>query len=77
MDNAARPPPTALLTLRLWQEPLGEQVGEPHGEWRGEVKNVMTGEVRYFRQWSEIGDWVAYMIDGSMPPSCIEPSDPP
>lgn len=72
MDNAARPPPTALLTLRLWQEPLGEHVGE----WRGEVKNVMTGEVRYFRQWSEIGGWVAHMVDGSVPPSCTEPSDP-
>ena len=34
------------FTLRLWLEELGdEQV-----EWRGEVKNSKTGEIRYFRQ---------------------------
>ena len=36
-----------LFTLRLWQEVLdGEE-----WEWRGEIKNTSTGELRYFRDW--------------------------
>jgi hypothetical protein len=46
---ASKRPPyrLCLFTLRLWQEVLdGEQC-----EWRGEVKNISTGELRYFRDW--------------------------
>jgi hypothetical protein len=40
-----RPPP--LFTIRLWHETgANGQV-----EWRGEVKNIISGEVRYFRDW--------------------------
>jgi hypothetical protein len=39
-----------LFTLRLWQEALsGEE-----WEWRGEVKNTRTGELRYFRDWQAL-----------------------
>lgn len=71
MGGSARPPPNMLFALRLWREPLGEH----SGEWRGEIKNVTTGEVRFFRTWAEIGEWVARMVDGSMPPPYSNPSD--
>lgn len=34
-----------LFILRLWWEPLDHN----EGEWRGEIKNPSTGEVRYVR----------------------------
>lgn len=34
-----------LFTLRVWQESLGQQ----RSEWRGEIKHLSNGEVRYFR----------------------------
>lgn len=36
--------------LRVWLEDLGD--GKT--EWRGQVKHVMSGEVRYFRDWSNL-----------------------
>ena len=50
--------PTTLFTLRLWQEPLGNG----QSEWRGEIKNLTTGEVRYFRRWEEIAGLVVAML---------------
>jgi hypothetical protein len=34
-----------LLTVRLWQEEIRPAVWE----WRGQVRQVQTGETRYFR----------------------------
>ncbi len=36
-----------LFTVRLWLEDLGEG----RTEWRGKMKHVLSGEVRYFRDW--------------------------
>lgn len=36
-----------LFTVRLWAEPLGDG----RTEWRGQVCHVMSGRVRYFREW--------------------------
>jgi hypothetical protein len=36
-----------LFTVRVWQENLGEG----RTEWRGKVQHVLSGEVRYFRDW--------------------------
>ncbi len=58
MKEISRSPPTNIFTLRLWHEPLSEG----KGEWRGEVKNIATGEVRYFRKWDEIAVLVAEML---------------
>ena len=55
------PLPAVILTVRLWQEPLGND----QSEWRGEIKNLSTNEVRYFRQWDEIAMFVRKML-------CIE-----
>ena len=39
-----------LFTVRLWVEELGN--GQT--EWRGQVQHVMSGEKRYFRDWSTL-----------------------
>ena len=58
MKDAPHSPPTDLFVLRLWQEPMGND----RSEWRGEVKNLYTGEVRYFRRWEEIAVFVPEML---------------
>ncbi len=47
MDNAQPPARTHLFMVRVWLEDLGE--GQT--EWRGEVQEVLSGEVRSFREW--------------------------
>ena len=39
-----------LFTVRLWMEELGNS----QTEWRGQVQQVLTGEKRYFRDWSTL-----------------------
>ena len=74
MKRAARSPPTVILTLRLWHEP----VGPDQGEWRGEIKNLSTGEIRYFRRWDEIATLARRMMGAnpansrSLPPEGTE-----
>ena len=51
-EGNARPPPAVMMTLRLWQEVIDPQ----QREWRGEIKNLATGEVRYFRCWGEVAE---------------------
>jgi hypothetical protein len=46
------------FTLRLWLEVIeGEQV-----EWRGELRNTSTGEIRYFRQGPMLLDLLTVMM---------------
>jgi len=47
MDKAQPPARTHLITVRVWLEDLGQG----QREWRGEVQEVLSGEVRYFRHW--------------------------
>jgi hypothetical protein len=47
MDKAQPPSRTHLFTVRVWLEDLG--AGQT--EWRGEVQYVVSGEMRYFRDW--------------------------
>ncbi len=58
MKHLSRSPPAVILTLRLWYEPLDDN----RSEWRGEVKQLASGEVRYFRRWEEIALLVPEMI---------------
>ena len=62
-DNLSSPPVTIIFTLRLWQESLGQG----RCEWRGEVKNLQTGEARYFRRWQEIAALVPAMVPDRSP----------
>jgi hypothetical protein len=52
----ARSPP--IFTIRLWQETLDAD----HVEWRGEVKNILSGEVRYFRDWKTLAILLPRML---------------
>ena len=45
-SKAQRPRPH-LFMVRVWLEDLGDG----NTEWRGQVKHVLSGEVRYFRDW--------------------------
>lgn len=40
-------PQSTLFTVRVWRETLGS----PQGETRMQVRHVLSGETRYFRDW--------------------------
>lgn len=44
---------TQLFTLRLWEEAVGQE----QMEIRFKVQHVLSGEVRYFRDWSAAIDF--------------------
>jgi hypothetical protein len=43
-------PRSSLFTVRLW----GAELGGDEREVRMQVRHVLTGETRYFRDWSEV-----------------------
>jgi len=47
-------PDSHLFTVRVWPEFLGPD----SVEWRGKAQHVLSGEVRYFREW---GDLIAFV----------------
>src|SRR5262249_22220941 len=49
---------THLFTVRLWLEDLGEG----QREWRGEVRYVVSDEVRYFRDWQTLVELLQAML---------------
>lgn len=53
-------PRTHLFMVRVWQEDLGE--GKT--EWRGQVRHVISGEVRYFRDWATLVEHLKAMLPG-------------
>jgi hypothetical protein len=48
-----------LFSVRLWRE----QVDHERSEWRGQVKNVSTGEVRYFRNAVSLYDALLVLLN--------------
>jgi len=58
MDTAHPPSHSHLFTVRLCREDLGE--GQT--EWRGEVHSVVSGEMRYFRDWQTLLALVQAML---------------
>ena len=48
--------PSQLFTLRLWPEELEQ--GQT--EWRGQVRCVLSGDVRYFRDWPTL---IAFLLE--------------
>lgn len=46
--------------VRVWQE----DQGDGKTEWRGQVKHVMSGEVRYFREWTTLVVHLRKMLPG-------------
>lgn len=51
-------PRTHLFLVRVWLENLGD--GKT--EWRGQVKQVMSKEVRYFREWATLVEHMQAML---------------
>lgn len=56
MDKNQRFHTSHLFTVRLWREELVDDSSEV----RCQVRYVMSGETRYFRDWSQL---VAYLQD--------------
>jgi hypothetical protein len=50
MDRHPIPHQSELFTVRMWPEDLGEG----RVEWRGKVQHAISGETRYFREWSAL-----------------------
>ncbi len=57
-----------LFMVRMWMEDLGD--GKT--EWRGQVKHVLNGEVRYFREWALLADHLQAM-SYSLEQTAVEP----
>lgn len=58
-DQPAGNTASQLFTVRLWPHDLGDgQI-----EWRGKVQHVLSGETRYFRQWGDLVEWLAAIVD--------------
>lgn len=56
MDRSQERHRSHLFTVRMWPEALADgQV-----EWRGQVRHLVTGETRYFREWLAL---VAFVQD--------------
>ena len=56
LDKHHREQPSQLFTIRVWLEPLGHDQSET----RGQVRHVLTGEIRYFREWAAL---IAYVSE--------------
>jgi hypothetical protein len=71
VSETSEGPSSVLFTLRLWYESFGSG----QGEWRGEIRNLASGETHYFRHWNEIADLIPGMLvnfagdDGKTNPS--------
>ncbi len=53
-ETSQPPPKSHLFTVRVWIE----ESGNNQSEIRTEVKHVLSGETRYFRDWSKM---IAFM----------------
>ena len=63
-DQDPHSPRSQLFSVRVWREELAEN----QHEWRGKVQHVASGEVYYFRQWSELASlMVAWLEEGEEP----------
>jgi hypothetical protein len=65
MDKPSQHSRSHLFTVRVWQEALGD--GQT--EWRGQVRLVTGGDVRYFRQWAALAPLLVTMLAEATPPA--------
>lgn len=52
---------SALFTVRLWREALGAEPGMVCMQ----VKHVLSGETRYFRDWSQLTAYLEDKVQGA------------
>ena len=64
MDTGHRQYQSHLFTVRLWLEDLGDG----RAEWRGQVQHVLSGETRYFRDWSTL----IALLRAMLPPAAAD-----
>lgn len=53
--NIEQQPDSQLFTIRVWQEKADDQI-----QWRGKLRHVPSGEIRYFRGWAAL---IPLMLD--------------
>lgn len=51
-------PHSYLFMVRVWAEELGDD----QWEWRGQVRHVISGETRYFRDWAALVDCLLVIL---------------
>jgi hypothetical protein len=51
-------PRSQLFTVRLWAENIGDAT-----EYRGQVRDVVSGAYRGFRQWSELTEFMEARVN--------------
>ncbi len=68
MPKQSRSPPVTLFTLRFWRE----EIAQGQSEWRGEVKNLASSEIRYFREWSDLTHLIEQMLNEAEPPTFVQ-----
>ncbi len=54
--DVERQPDSQLFTVRVWREPTDDG----GTEWRGKLRHVPSGEIRYFRGWAAL---IPLMLD--------------
>ncbi|HET6229646.1 MAG TPA: hypothetical protein VFE05_06150 [Longimicrobiaceae bacterium] len=59
--TTVEPPRPHTLIIRIWPEP--REVAGQGGEWRGELREVASGSVRYFRGLDGLGPLVREIIE--------------
>ena len=74
-NNDLDPPAQSshLFMLRLWPEDLGGD----QTDWRGSVRHVNSGEVRYFRDWPAMETFVEELLHRDDPQGDREPHSGP
>ena len=58
MDSTLEPLPSYLFIVRLWIEGTGDD----KTGWRGQVRYVLSGETRYFRDWLTLIEHLQEML---------------
>ncbi len=51
--------PEHLFVVRLWRE----RVAETHGQWRGSVAHVSTGQMFYFANLGDLTEFITLRLD--------------
>lgn len=58
MNFKPDPLPSHLFVVRLWTEGAGDD----KAGWRGQVRHVLSGETRYFRDWPTLVNHMREML---------------
>jgi hypothetical protein len=54
MNNSPQPPNYHLFVLKVWRA----EAGADETEWRGQIQHIASREIRYFREWNLLLEFV-------------------